>query len=308
MLALFVAKEYSCSTNAAGKESIRQDNMRKDITTGTTMLNVKGVALCVAIEQGDDSGPPLLLINGIGANLELFDPFIEALDNVGEHKIGTIRFDIPGVGGSPPLRYSLRFRGLARLISEMLDVVGHQEVDVLGISWGGALAQQFAHQYPSRCRRLILVSTSSGGISVPGKLSVLSKMISPRRSLDLSSMAAMAPLFYSDAFRQDTEQARSSAQLSKAPYGWGYLMQLLAGVGWTSIPWLYRLRQPTLILAGKDDAIVPPINARILARLIPHARLHLFHGGHLFALTEKEPVASLVYAFLRDESTSGKKG
>ena len=48
------------------------------------MINVKSVALCVAIEQGDASGPPLLLINGIGANLELFDPLIEALDNVGE--------------------------------------------------------------------------------------------------------------------------------------------------------------------------------------------------------------------------------
>ena len=282
--------------------------MCKDIAIETTMLNIKGFRLYVALEQGDGNGPPLLLINGIGANLELFDPFIEALDNVGEHKIGTIRFDIPGIGGSPPLHYSLSFNGLARLISEMLDVVGHQEVDVLGISWGGALAQQFAHQYPSRCRRLILISTSTGGISVPGKLSALSKMISPHSSLDLSSMSDMAPLFYGDASRQDTEQARSSAQLNKAPYGRGYLMQLLAGVGWTSIPWLYRLRQTTLILAGKDDAIVPPINARILARLIPHATLHLFHGGHLFALTEKEQVASLVYAFLRDESTSGNKG
>ena len=85
-------------------------------------------------------------------------------------------------------------------------------------------------------------------------------------------------------------------------------MQLMAGVGWTSISWLHRLRQPTLILAGKDDVIVPPVNATILARLIPHAMLHLFNGGHLFLLTEKEQVALLVHAFLRDESTSGKRG
>lgn len=80
------------------------------------MINVKGVAVYVAIEQGDGNGPPLLLINGIGANLELLDPFIEALDNVGIHKIGTIRFDVPGIGGSPLPRFPLRFRGLARLI------------------------------------------------------------------------------------------------------------------------------------------------------------------------------------------------
>jgi pimeloyl-ACP methyl ester carboxylesterase len=63
-----------------------------------------------------------------------------------------------------------------------------------------------------------------------------------------------------------------------------------------------------LILAGKDDVIVPPINATIMARLIPNATLHMLNGGHLFMLTEKEQVASLVHAFLREESTSGKRG
>ena len=75
--------------------------MRKDSARETTMLTVKGLRLYVALEQGDESLPPLLLINGIGANLELFDPFIEALDHVGGHKIGTIRFDVPGIGKSP---------------------------------------------------------------------------------------------------------------------------------------------------------------------------------------------------------------
>ena len=275
--------------------------MRNDTTIRTIMINVKGVAVYVAIEQGHGNGPPLLLINGIGANLELLDPFIEALDNVGEHKIGTIRFDVPGIGRSPLPRFPLRFRGLARLICGMLDVLGHPVVDVLGISWGGALAQEFAHKYPSRCRRLILMSTSSGGISVPGKPDVLGKLISPRRYLDPSYMATNAPLLYGEAFRQNSELAHTYSQLIKAPHGRGYIMELLAGVGWTSITWLRRLQQPTLILAGKDDVIVPPINARILARLIPHATLHIFNGGHLFALTEKVQVATVVHAFLRKE-------
>jgi poly(3-hydroxyalkanoate) depolymerase len=265
------------------------------------MINVKDVAVYAAIEQGDGNGPPLLLINGIGANLELLDPFVEALGNVGGHKIGTIRFDVPGIGGSPLPRFPLRFRGLARLICGMLDVLGHPIVDVLGISWGGALAQEFAHQYSSRCRRLILVSTSSGGISVPGKPGVLGKMISPRRYLDPSYMTANAPLLYGDAFRQNADLAHTYSQLTKAPHGRGYIMELMAGVGWTSITWLRRLQQPTLILAGKDDVIVPPINARILARLIPDATLHIFNGGHLFALTEKEQVAKVVHAFLRND-------
>jgi poly(3-hydroxyalkanoate) depolymerase len=273
--------------------------MRNDTSTITKTINVQGSHVYVAIRPGDGSGPMLLLINGLGANLELFEPFLDALDNVGGQKIGTICFDIPGVGGSPLPRFPLRFRGLARLVAQMLDVLGHQQVDVLGISWGGGLAQQFAHQYPWRCRRLILVSTSTGGISVPGRPDVLAKLLSPRRYFSPSYMESIAPILYGGGFQENPDLARAHAQMIRAPHSLGYYGQMLAGLGWTSIHWLHRLRQPTLVLAGKDDAIVPPINARIMARLIPNATLRVFKGGHLFALTEKEQVASLVHAFLR---------
>jgi poly(3-hydroxyalkanoate) depolymerase len=272
--------------------------MRNDTTTITKTINVQGTHVYVAIRQGDGSGPMLLLINGLGANLELFEPFLDALDNVGGQKIGSICFDVPGVGESPLPRFPLRFRGLARLVAQMLDVLGHQQVDVLGISWGGGLAQQFAHQYPWRCRRLILASTSTGGISVPGRPDVLAKLLSPRRYFSPSYMESIAPILYGGSFQENPDLARAHAQMIRAPHSLGYYGQMLAGLGWTSMLWLHRLRQPTLVLAGKDDAIVPPINARIMARLIPNATLRVFKGGHLFALTEKEQVASLVHAFL----------
>jgi len=282
----------------------RQERMSKNTaTTRTKTINVKGAKIYVAVRPGDDRRPALLLINGLGANLELFDPFLDALDNVGGQKIRTMCFDVPGVGGSPLPRFPLRFPGLARLVAQMLDVSGLQEVDVLGISWGGGLAQQFAHQYPRRCRRLILASTSTGTISVPGRIEVLAKLLSPRRYFEPSYMATIAPILYGGSFREHPDLARAYAQMTRAPHGLGYYWQLLAGWGWTSLPWLHRLHQPTLILAGKDDAIVPPINARIMARLIPRATLHLFDGGHLFVLTEKEQVAALVHAFLRKGDT-----
>jgi poly(3-hydroxyalkanoate) depolymerase len=265
----------------------------------TKSINVQGTQLYVAIQPGDGSGPALLLMNGLGANLELFEPFLDALDNVGGQKIGTLRFDVPGVGGSPLPHFPMRFSGLARLVAQMLDVLGHQVVDVLGISWGGGLAQQFAYQYPGRCRRLILVSTSTGGISVPGRLDVLAKMLSPRRYFEPSYMESIAPILYGGSFQENPDLAHAFVQMVRAPHGLGYYGQMLAGMGWTSIPWLHRLRQPTLVLAGNDDVIVPPINARIMARLIPNATYRIFEGGHLFALTEKEQVASLVHAFLR---------
>ena len=266
-------------------------------TTGTT-INVNGTRIYMAIRRGDSRIPPLLLINGIGANLEVFDPFIESLEKVGKKKIGTIRFDVPGVGGSPASLFPLRFSGLARLVAQLLDAIGYQQVDVLGISWGGGLAQQFAHQYPQRCRRLVLVATSTGALSVPGNPGVLAKLLSPRRYFQPSYLATIAPTIYGGVFRQQPDLARAYAYTVRAPHGLGYYRQLLAGMGWTSLPWLRQLHQPTLVLAGNDDPIVPPINARILAHLIPHARLYIVNGGHLMLLTEREQVAPLVYQFL----------
>jgi pimeloyl-ACP methyl ester carboxylesterase len=75
--------------------------------------------------------------------------------------------------------------------------------------------------------------------------------------------------------------------------------QLYAVTGWTRLPWLRRLPQPTLVLAGDDDPIVPVINSRILARRIPDARLRIIRGaGHLFLLERSAETAQLVAEFL----------
>ena len=82
-----------------------------------------------------------------------------------------------GGGGSPAPTLPYRFRGLARLANDLLDELGYRgQVDAIGVSWGGALAQTFAFHFPDRCRRLILAATSPGVIMVPGKLSVLMKL------------------------------------------------------------------------------------------------------------------------------------
>jgi len=73
--------------------------MRNAPAAETKTINVKGTQIYVAVRRGNDSGPFLLLINGLGANLELFDPFLDVLDKAGGQKIGPIRFDVPGVGG-----------------------------------------------------------------------------------------------------------------------------------------------------------------------------------------------------------------
>jgi poly(3-hydroxyoctanoate) depolymerase len=280
----------------------KSDETRTRPPSELRTIDVNGTRLYIVIQRGDTGRLPLLLINGLGANLESFDPFLEAFANLEGQKIGTIRFDVPGVGRSPLPLFPLRFSGLAYIIATMLDALGQPYVDVLGFSWGGGLAQQFAHQYPQRCRHLVLVATSTGAISIPGRPDALAKLLSPHGYFQPSYLASIAPALYGGRFRSDPELVRIYTELARAPGSLGYYWQLLASAGWTSIPWIRCLRQPTLILAGDDDPVVPPINARIMARLIPNATLHIINGGHLFLLTEAQEVAPLVHQFLTGDT------
>jgi poly(3-hydroxyalkanoate) depolymerase len=264
---------------------------------------VAGRQLRVAVRHGDGTRVPLLLFNGIGASLDLLQPFVDALDPALE----VIRFDVPGVGGSPLPARPYRFTSLCRLTAQMLTTLGYDEaVDVLGISWGGGVAQHFAVTARRRCRRLVLVSTATGAIMVPARPAVLVRMITPRRYLDPGHLQQVAPTLYGGTARDDPEwvSAMMHAQ-SRVGSPRGYLYQLAAGAGWTSLPYLPLLRQPTLILSGDDDPLIPLANARLLRRLIPNARLHIYHGGHLSLVTEAAELAPAVDAFLTAADPAG---
>ncbi len=187
-------------------------------------ITVRRQRLRVAIRQGDGTRTPLLLMNGVGVNLEVLQPFVDALNPV----IEVMRFDVPGTGGSPAPLIPYRFSVHARLVVEMLDQLGYQQVDVLEVSWGGALAQQFAFQYPRRCRRLILVSTGTGALMVPGRPSVLAKIATPRRYQDPAYLVQIAGEIYGGKVRKQPELAQEFART--AHLGVGTSAQELAQV------------------------------------------------------------------------------
>jgi poly(3-hydroxyalkanoate) depolymerase len=252
--------------------------------------------LCVATMRGPEERPPLLLFNGIGANWQLAKPFLHGLENT-----AAIIFDVPGIGGSPLPRIPYRPSTLARLAAGLVTQLGHRQVDVVGVSWGGGVAQQFAHQHGDTCRKLVLAATSPGAIMVPGKPSVVWKLATPRRYVDRNYMHSIAAEIYGGAFRHDPELISTHEQAMLGATNLGYLYQLLAMTGWTSLPWLWSLRQPTLVLMGRDDPLVPPINGRILARLIPDARLQMIDDGHLFMVTRPVEAAMAIEAFLNEQ-------
>jgi poly(3-hydroxyalkanoate) depolymerase len=260
----------------------------------TRIINVTGQVLRVAIRPGNGTRTPLLLMNGFGVNLEVLKWFVNALDPA----IEVIRFDVPGTGGSPAPLIPYRFSKHAWLVTKMLDQLGYWQVDALGVSWGGALAQQFAFQYSRRCRRLILVSTGTGAFMVPGHPWALAQMATPRRYLDPAYLEENAAELYGGKVRTHPELAHEFARTVRSGGLQGYFFQMLGGMGWTSVPWLPLLRQPTLIMHGDDDPLVPLVNAKIMHRLIRHSKLYIFHDGHLGLGTSAQELAQVVDQFL----------
>jgi poly(3-hydroxyalkanoate) depolymerase len=270
-------------------------------TDRLTTVAVGGRQLRVAVRPGA-GGPPLLVCNGIGTPLEVLAPFTEALDPA----IEVVRFDVPGAGGSPTPRLPYSVPWLACLAGRMMRQLGYGRFDVLGLSWGGGLAQQLALSYPGRCRRLVLAATSPGSLMIPARPRVLLHLSSPRRHRDPAHVTRIAGIIYGGALRRHPELA---APLARATPGTrrGYLYQLAAAASWTSLPWLPLIRQPTLILAGDDDPIVPLANARIMAALLPAARLHVYHDGHLGLVTRAADLAPVVSDFLLSVEPSARR-
>jgi poly(3-hydroxyalkanoate) depolymerase len=263
---------------------------------------VRGLAARVSVRPARGrlvDEPPLLLCNGIGASLEALQPLVDALDP----DRGVVRFDVPGVGGSPapPLPYPIA--ALSSWVTALMAKLGHQRFDVLGLSWGGGLAQQLAVQSPRRVRRVVLVATGTGALMVPAHPRVLARMMTPRRHRDPEYAARIAPEIYGGTMRTNPEVgARLLHAATRAGPKRGYYFQLAAMTGWSSLPFLGLIRQPTLVMGGDDDPIIPVANPRLQASLIPDSRLLVYHGGHLALLTESDELAPVIEAFLDEHS------
>lgn len=256
------------------------------------MVSVEGREVRMAHWDAGEAGKnglPVLFFNGIGANFELIAPFAERLGR------NVVTFDMPGVGGSPDPVWPYRPWMMARVADKILDELGYAEVDVMGISWGGAMAQQYAVQYGTRTNRLVLIATTAGMLMVPGKWSALSKMANPRRYAEPDYMLKNFNELYGGA----SNGSDGHVSRIKAPSMAGYFNQLFAMIGWTSAPFLPFLRHETLVLMGEEDAIVRPINGRILETLIPNARMvTIKDGGHLFLMSHADECTPIIEHFL----------
>jgi pimeloyl-ACP methyl ester carboxylesterase len=145
----------------------------------------------------------------------------------------------------------------------------------------------------------VLVSTATGALMVPARPAVLARMVTPRRYTDRGYLEAVASELYGGSARTDPGRVTAAMTAhSRVGSRRGYLYQLTAGLAWTSLPFLPLIRQPTLIMSGADDPIIPLANARLMHRLIPQSQLHVYPGGHLGLVTEAAELAPVVGRFL----------
>jgi poly(3-hydroxyalkanoate) depolymerase len=262
-----------------------------------TFVRVDGHLLRVAV-RGE--GPPILLVMGLGGNIEMWAPLEAQLNRRG---FQTIAYDASGTGHSPARLVPLRPPGLARQAAHLLDALGHPDAHVLGVSFGGGVAQELALRNPHRVRSLILASTMCGLGGVPGSPVALALLATPLRYYSPAFLRATARWLYGPTSDPDGQlmRAQIAARRSRPPTLWGYVSQLYAGVGWSSLPWLHRIQARTLVISGEKDPIVPPVNARILAGRIPDATLHVVpDSGHLLMMEQAAGCAELIAGFLND--------
>ena len=240
-------------------------------------------------------GEPLLLYSGIFGEVRLWERLLPHLDG-----FQAIAFDPPGIGRSQRPSYPLSMWSLAHMGTAVLDEFGIESAHVLGASFGGAVAQQMAFSHPRRVRRLVLASTSFGGFAMPGSMQAAWHFIHPR-SYHPERLEQVAGEMFGGRMRTEPELVRSMH--IRRPTDTRAALYRMAGLfAWTSLPWLCAIGQPTLVIAGDDDPVTPLINHRVIASLMPRARLHTVHGGgHLVLVDSPHQMGPLITSFLRED-------
>jgi pimeloyl-ACP methyl ester carboxylesterase len=245
-------------------------------------------------------GDPLVLIMGLRRNAEWWYCQIPALS---EH-FQVLVFDNRGAGRSdqPEEEYSISL--FADDTAALMKSLGLSSAHVLGISMGGYIGQELAIDYPEMVRRLILGCTGPGGsqavLMSPERLTkfIANKGLSPEDIL-LKDM----DIYFSEGFIQERpEKIKEFVEISMRYYQppESFLRQFAACQKHDTFERLQRIAQPTLIMTGDDDPLVPPGNSRILKEMIPQSLLEFFPAGrHCFFMEFASKFNQRVIDFLK---------
>jgi 3-oxoadipate enol-lactonase len=252
------------------------------------------------------SGPPLLLIMGLGYSHEMWH---RTTPLVSKH-FRTILVDNRGVGRSdvPPGPYPIAT--MAADAAAVLDAAGVESADVYGISMGGMIAQEFALQYPRRVRKLILGCTACGGPKAVRAEPEVNQVLMMRGNMTMDEgIEAAVPYIY-DA---ETPRARIDEDLAirrvTYPKPEAYAAQLQGILAWESYSRLGQIKAPTLVIHGETDRLVPVGNGRLIAESIAGSKLvTLPHASHIYMTDQPEASHKAVMDYLLGRKEVGVAG
>ena len=244
-------------------------------------------------------GAPLVLIPGFAAGAWIWSKHVEPLAT----KFKVVTFDPRGIGQSSYDSEPLTMRVLADDTAALLNRLGIEQAHILGVSFGGFVAQEFALAYPDTTRTLSLCCTSFGGPNhVSPSMEVLTAVLSTNGyNTDERIRRNLLPAFSPDFVRKHPEEVEEviRLRLANAVAEEAYRAQLKAGIGFDAESRVAGIKAPTLVLSGDADAIVPVQNSRNLAQQIPGAQLRLVEGGsHLFFIEQPDEFNRNLVEFL----------
>lgn len=248
-------------------------------------------------EQGH--GAPVLLIMGLGYPSSLWHRTRPVL----AQRYRTVAFDNRGVGLSDAPAGPYSIATMASDAAAVLDAAGVSDAHVFGVSMGGMIAQEFALQYPTRARSLILGCTSPGGPSAVRAESKVADILMVRGMTLQQAREAILPYIYDAATPPQKIEEDLSLRRRWLPSIEGYTAQLRGILAWESYSRIAQITAPTLVIHGKSDALVPPGNGELIAERIPGARLVLLeHASHLFLTDQTQAAHQEILEFLSHPS------
>jgi pimeloyl-ACP methyl ester carboxylesterase len=251
--------------------------------------------------EGD--GDPLLLIMGLGYPSAMWYRQLPEL----AARWRTIRFDNRGTGetGVPPGPYTIET--MAEDAVAVLDAAGATTAHVLGASMGGIIAQQLVLEHPVRVRSLILACTGPGGAEMAPPEPEALQMAAARSTMSPEEAAEAAIEFvYAPTTPRASIDEDFAVRLRQPTSPEGYTNQLTAVVTYAgSYARLGEITAPTLVISGRQDRLVNPANAALLAEAIPGARLVMIEdASHILFTDQTVAVTDAIAAFLQSNSST----
>ena len=252
---------------------------------------------------GPENGQPVVLVHGFSTPYFIFDTTFEFLVNSG---FRVLRYDLIGRGYSdrPHVDYNIQL--FVRQLKDLLDALGLKQVNLVGLSMGGPLTTSFVSEYPDYVSRQVLIDPAGAKqISLPWMLKALKLPIVGELALGLFGSASMLKGIASDLFDPEAVehfQNQFKIQMQYKGFKYAILSTMRNGMlesFYETYACVGKLRKPTLLFWGMDDATVSFESSKLTLKAIPHAEFHAIEKcGHIPHYEKPEIVNPILQEFL----------